>query len=344
MSFPFITTTSTGNISIVTTNPSTQLEISSNDLVVLKLNGDSQNNAANDDGRLQTQIQMRSDGLLDYGFNINHYNGAGTHTFGIEDIKGTVGNTRMYIGGTGNIGIGTTSPSGILTIASGSCNMSTVVDGNTNYRTSITSGNAGTSIVYNFQTGKNVIWGETSDTGIYLFRGRNVQVPTITVNESATTFAGALSRLIIKDDASVNWLSVFHHNGAGTASNQTIAFVRANTQVGGISIGGGATAYNTTSDYRLKKNIIPITGALSKLKQINPVSYQWTIDDSYADGFIAHELNDVYPQAVTGEKDEMYPDGNIKPQSVDYSKLVALLTSAIKELKNEFDEYKATHP
>jgi hypothetical protein len=122
--------------------------------------------------------------------------------------------------------------------------------------------------------------------------------------------------------------------------------------VGSISTNGSGTTYGTTSDYRLKENVTPMTGALNVVQQLKPVNFKWKLNGSDGQGFIAHELQAIIPDAVTGEKDEIetYKDdeGNeqtrIKPQNVDTSFLVATLTAAIQELKAEFDEYKRTHP
>jgi hypothetical protein len=77
---------------------------------------------------------------------------------------------------------------------------------------------------------------------------------------------------------------------------------------------------------------------------LNPCTYKWKADGCEGQGFIAHELQDVCPDAVTGEKDAVNEDGSIKAQAIDTSFLVATLTAAIQELKAEFDAYKAAHP
>lgn len=124
------------------------------------------------------------------------------------------------------------------------------------------------------------------------------------------------------------------------------------TAVGNIVINTSTTAYNTTSDYRLKNNVSPMTGALNKVSQLKPVNYKWNVDESDGEGFIAHELAEVCPHAVTGKKDEIetYTDdkGNEqtrpKYQSIDTSFLIATLTAAIQELNAKFEAYKSTHP
>ena len=87
-----------------------------------------------------------------------------------------------------------------------------------------------------------------------------------------------------------------------------------------------------------------MTGALAIVAQLKPVTYKWKVDGSDGQGFIAHELQAVVPDCVSGEKDAIDADGKPKYQGVDTSFLVATLTAAIQELKAEFDAYKATHP
>ena len=91
------------------------------------------------------------------------------------------------------------------------------------------------------------------------------------------------------------------------------------------------TTYNSISDYRLKENVTPMTGALDKIVQLKPVTYKWKSDGSDSQGFIAHELQALVPECVTGEKDAVDANGNPKYQGVDTSFLVATLTAAIQE-------------
>jgi hypothetical protein len=137
-----------------------------------------------------------------------------------------------------------------------------------------------------------------------------------------------------------------------TAGGQTayINFIKQNTQMGYIySTSGGGIIYLTSSDYRLKENIAPMTGALAKVAQLKPVTYRWKQSGEDAQGFIAHELQEVFPDAVGGEKDavETYTDedGNeqtkIKPQGIDTSVLVATLTAAIQELNAKVEAQAA---
>jgi hypothetical protein len=103
------------------------------------------------------------------------------------------------------------------------------------------------------------------------------------------------------------------------------------TQVGSVSVTTTATAYNTSSDYRLKNTIAPMANALAKVALLKPCTYKWNADGSDGEGFIAHELAEVVPQCVTGEKDAVDEEGNPKYQGIDTSFLVATLTAAIQE-------------
>jgi len=132
--------------------------------------------------------------------------------------------------------------------------------------------------------------------------------------------------------------------GSGTGLTYLMAFINGNGTVGNINVNGSTTTYATSSDYRLKNTIAPMTGALAKVALLKPVTYKWNSDGSNGEGFIAHELAEVVPDCVTGEKDAVDAEGNPKYQGIDTSFLVATLVSAIQELKAEFDAYKATHP
>lgn len=135
---------------------------------------------------------------------------------------------------------------------------------------------------------------------------------------------------------------------------------------GYIAWNGSTTAYNTTSDYRLKENVTDMTGATERLKQLNPVRFNFIADaDTTVDGFLAHEVQDVVPEAITGTKDAMRDeeyevtpavlddDGNeITPavmgtrsvpdyQGIDQSKLVPLLVATIQELEARISALEA---
>lgn len=128
---------------------------------------------------------------------------------------------------------------------------------------------------------------------------------------------------------------------SGSGSQTFITFYNGTTNTGYINTTGTNTLYTSISDYRLKENIQPMTNALTAVAQLRPCTYTWKADGSDGQGFIAHELQAVVPDCVTGEKDAVDADGNPKYQGIDTSFLVATLTAAIQELKAELDTTKA---
>lgn len=224
-----------------------------------------------------------------------------------------------------------------------------VTSGGTGTATALTAGSiafAGASGVLN-QDNANLFW---DNTGKRLGIGTN----TPPASTAATVYANSGTAMFVQIYAIAPTLIQFA-NSQGNGGAITM-------------ISGGGTLYGTSSDYRLKENIQPMTGALDRVAQLNPVTYNWKVDGSASESFIAHELAEVCPQAVHGEKDgtkeeeyEITPaikdeKGNIVTpaemgtrvvpayQNIDNSHVVPLLAAAIKELKSEFDAYKATHP
>ena len=126
-----------------------------------------------------------------------------------------------------------------------------------------------------------------------------------------------------------------------SANYYPMQFVYGASQVGTISATSTATAYNTSSDYRLKENVQPIQGALAKVAQLKPCTYKWKVDGSDGEGFIAHELAEVVPHCVTGEKDAVNEDGTPNYQGIDTSFLVATLTAAIQEQQAIIEQLRA---
>jgi hypothetical protein len=132
----------------------------------------------------------------------------------------------------------------------------------------------------------------------------------------------------------INGGYIIGNHASGSTSGQAYSLYGYNgTSIGSITQNGTtAVAYNTTSDYRLKENVVPIAGALAKVTALKPCTYTWkSAPDEIGEGFIAHELAEVCPQAVTGNKDAVDEDGNPKYQSIDTSFLIATLTAAIQE-------------
>ena len=131
-------------------------------------------------------------------------------------------------------------------------------------------------------------------------------------------------------------------SGAGSLISQTtltslvyqVHFRNGNGGVGGISTNGTSTAYATSSDHRLKENVTADWDATTRLKQLNPVRFNFIADaDTTVDGFLAHEVQSVVPEAITGTHNEVDADGNPVYQGIDQSKLVPLLVKTIQELE-----------
>ena len=121
---------------------------------------------------------------------------------------------------------------------------------------------------------------------------------------------------------------------SGTFTANAFVFVNVSNGISGsIFQQTSSVQYLTTSDYRTKNSIAPMTGALNKVGLLKPCTFKWNVDNSDSQGFIAHELQEVVKECVVGEKDALNADGSIKPQGIDTSFLVATLTAAIQELK-----------
>jgi len=241
--------------------------------------------------------------------------------------------TAVTIDASQNVGIGITSPVGKLHVRTG-------IDSNLEVQTStVITGVQLLSInnarnVYGpieLSGSQNVFYTNGTermriDSSGYVMVGTTSQVASGKVSIS---YAGnTLQGLAFNDTAS-------------NATAQALRFLSGGTLVGYIQTSTTATTYVTSSDYRLKENIAPITGALDKVAQLKPVTYKWKINGSDGQGFIAHELQAIIPDCVSGEKDAVNEDGSIKPQGIDTSFLVATLTAAIQELAKASSEQQA---
>ena len=144
-----------------------------------------------------------------------------------------------------------------------------------------------------------------------------------------TPVAGA--KVAVDWNASTQYGLVFRTTNATYNAGPILFLNSVGVASGNISQSESVVSYNTSSDYRLKENVLPMTGALAKVAALKPCTYKWKVDGSAGQGFIAHQLQEVIPDCVTGEKDAVDKDGNIRPQGVDTSFLVATLTAAIQE-------------
>jgi hypothetical protein len=155
---------------------------------------------------------------------------------------------------------------------------------------------------------------------------------------------------VVTTDNSVSSLFVGGYNSApaskwqtnGTGGVKALSFLTsAGSEVGYISQGPTSVTYSTTSDYRLKEDLRPVANPLQRVMMLKPVNFAWKVNGERVDGFIAHEAQEVVPDAVFGKKDAVNEDGSIEPQGIDQSKLVPLLTAALQEALKRIEALEA---
>ena len=123
---------------------------------------------------------------------------------------------------------------------------------------------------------------------------------------------------------------------------QAMRFYVGTTSVGYIGTSNSGAAFVSNSDYRLKENVVELTGALDRISELKPSRFNFIVEpNKTVDGFLAHEVQDIVPEAVFGEKDAVDEEGNPDYQAMEQSKLVPLLVAAIQELKAEIELLKS---
>jgi hypothetical protein len=178
--------------------------------------------------------------------------------------------------------------------------------------------------------------GSAIKSGLYLDGNNNTLIALtndaerMRIDSSGNLLVGLTSGASYRLDVSSNGTTTARINRSTNTGN-LIDFANGGGVLGNISTNGFSIAYNTTSDYRLKDNVVPMTGALDVVSALKPCTFTFKEGGQASQGFIAHELQAVVPDAVTGAKDAVNEDGSIKPQGIDTSFLVATLTAAIQE-------------
>jgi hypothetical protein len=310
-----------------------------------------------------------------------YYLGDGTgYSWAFSNRSASTTTDLVTIQDSGNVGIGTSSPgfkldvNGAIKVVGDGSSVAMYASADQALRQIGTSG--GTwyfDVATGGSTNGSFVWRSSNayNERMRIDSSGNIQLQqTIDVGRGTNTTSALNVRAIIR------------YVGGGTqygmqfipTNNTTTAIQFSNaagSDIGSISCTATVTTYNVTSDYRLKENVAPMTGALETVAKLKPVTYNWKVDGSAGQGFIAHELQAVVPDCVTGEKDAMRTEkyeispaieakvdenGKVlkeaveavmgerevpKYQGIDTSFLVATLVSAIQELKAEVDALKA---
>ena len=131
----------------------------------------------------------------------------------------------------------------------------------------------------------------------------------------------------------------FNKIGGTSNDNRIMQFASSGSVIGYINRSGSNTQFATSSDYRLKKDVVALPNGIERVKQLRPVAFKWISDNSDMEGFLAHEAQEICPYAVSGTKDEVALEdhgdkkkGDMIVQSVDYGEFTPLLTAAMKQL------------
>ena len=352
--------TGNGNVGIGTNSPSSSLSVygvqaTDPSLVSITGPGTVVNLTNNSDvTALQTVFSLHRSGKanVSYGnqvnFNLGRYSQAGTVSNTQLTLRLTQGNANdpdtdvLTLRSDGRVGIGTTDPSyqggQKLTIRSGSFAISNNTANGTNGEIrligtpdgvnynwagirAISDVNVNQGILAFFASASNTS-GESSTERMRIDTSGRLMIGTTSTTPSQNAIVA---------DTSTGTLSVSHENGNfGTNFG---SFYYNSTVIGSISqASASSVAYNTSSDYRLKENVVPLTDAIDRVNQLQVHRFNFIADPGRTvDGFIAHEAQEVVPECVTGEKDAVDDDGSPIYQGIDQSKLVPLLTAALQE-------------
>ena len=300
------------------------------------------------------------------------------HTFGGDSNSGE----RMRIDTSGNVGIGNTVAStinsangtGNLVVGSGSGTEGiTIYSGTTGEGTLQFADGTSGSAAYIGQINYNHSSNDMSFTSGGTERMRLLGTGSVGIGTTSPSTSYRLSAVGTTSGAVVGaFIETTSTNSSHEASiikrpnNGVLIQFLGSGQVGSITTDGSSTTYGTSSDYRLKENVVDLTNATERLKQLKPARFNFIADaDKIVDGFLAHEVSSIVPEAISGTKDavqvwengENLPEGvsvgdnkldengNTIPkyQNIDQSKLVPLLVKTIQELEARITALEANN-
>ncbi len=326
-----MTLVSSGNLGVGTTNPTQKLSVYETALLTAPAGGVSQ---------------------LLFGDNASDSAGRLFYNHGNDNLQIFVNSAEAArIDSSGNLLVGITSSNFKINVTSSGGDVASFNAGAAGQLLRLSQSSAN-SVIFRMNNSSNNFWDtqvntDNSITWDYNDAERMRIDSSGRVMVNTTTAGGRFSITGTSQDIlalnSTNGSTGLYY-GANQSTGTAAYFTTTSGQAGLISLSGATTSYISGSDYRLKDNIRPLTGALTKVAALRPVAFEWKSDGAYSESFIAHELAEVFPFAVHGEKDAVNEDGSIRPQGIDTSFLVATLAAAIQELKAEFDQYKLTHP
>jgi len=259
--------------------------------------------------------------------------------------------TTLFVDNTNNrVGIGTSSPSNKLKIYD-SAATSTTFKANTLLNVSSNGSGADATINLTDGVANNAVISQLS--GQLLFGTGSGAPERMRIDSSGNVLVGTTNTNSNTEDGlrlfgGAKYASFTRNGGSPLAlvrrsnGGEILEFFYNSTKVGTVSISTTNTSYNTSSDYRLKENVVEVTDGIDRVKLLKPSRFNFIADpDKTVDGFLAHEVSDIVPEAITGIKDAVDADGNPEYQGIDQSKLVPLLTAALKEAITEIESLKA---
>jgi hypothetical protein len=292
-----------GNVGIGTTGPGTKLHVSSSENA--NWTTTFQNTLNSDSHTVYTAYNNSSNGAR-YGVYIS---GAGTTSADYHFLV----NNQFAVVGNGNVGIGTSSPSEALHINRDAASAEIRLQNNT-ISSYIRSG--------------------TDNLNFWVSNSEKMRITSSGDVGIGTTNPTSKLQITIP-----NYTSALGIDGPTGTTFNYIAFSSGGSYRGGVEPTTTGVTYASASDYRLKENIIKLQNSTERIKKLKPSNFNFLEDPSKTvDGFIAHEVQEVVPEAVTGKKDAVLPNGEPDYQGIDQSKLVPLLTAALQEAITKIEQ------